>query len=66
MKKLFTILTVLAMLGLNSCKQDWVCQCVDTSAATVSNTPINGGTFIHAEHTCKAMGKDCSLITEAR
>ena len=66
MKKLIALLTLIAMLGLNSCKQDWVCQCVDNNNSTVTNTPINGGTFIHAHHTCRAMGDHCSLLTEGR
>ncbi len=65
MKKVFTILSVLAIIGLSSCKQDWVCQCMDDSGK-VTNNPINGGTFLHAEHDCKHMSGKCSLLTEGR
>jgi len=62
MKKLFTILTVLGIISLSSCKRDWICQCTDSNANT-TNTPINGGTFLHAEHECNHMSGKCSLIT---
>lgn len=65
MKKLLTIIILTAMIGLSSCKQDWVCQCMDNNG-NVTNTPINGGTFIHAEHTCHGMGNKCDLLTEGR
>ena len=65
MKKLITLLSAVVMLGFSSCKQDWTCQCID-SKGQVNNTAINGGTFLHAEHTCHAISKDCSLITEKR
>ena len=64
MKRLLTIVTLAALIGLSSCKQDWVCQC--NNNGTVTNTPINGGTFIHAEHTCHSMGNQCDLLTEGR
>jgi hypothetical protein len=64
MKKLFSILTVLGIISLSSCKRDWICQCTDSNDNT-TNTAINGGTFLHAEHTCKATGEKCSLITES-
>jgi hypothetical protein len=66
MKKLITILTLTLMLGFSSCKQDWVCQCVVDNSTTVTNTPINGGTFCHAERTCHGMGNKCQLLTEGR
>jgi len=66
MKKLVFISAVMAIMGLSSCKQDWVCQCVDSTNTNVTNTPINGGTFIHAEHTCHSMSGKCELITEGR
>jgi hypothetical protein len=65
MKKLILISALAGMIGLSSCKQDWRCQCIDKSG-NVSNTAINGGTFIHAEHQCHSISKDCSLITEER
>ena len=65
MKKLIIVFSLIGMIGLSSCKQDWVCQCVQADG-TVNNTPINGGTFIHAERTCRDINKNCSLITESR
>jgi hypothetical protein len=62
MKKIFTILSLIAVIGISSCKQDWVCQCTDANS-NVTNTPINGGTFLHAEHDCNHMSGKCSLIT---
>jgi hypothetical protein len=66
MKKLIVAFALTAMIGLSSCKQDWVCQCVNKDNSAVTNTPINGGTFIHAEHACHSMSGNCSLITESR
>ena len=63
MKKLILLLAVTSMIGLGSCKLNWRCQCVDKDG-NVANTQINGGTFIHAEHTCRSIDKSCSLITE--
>jgi hypothetical protein len=66
MKKLIFAFVFMATIGLSSCKQDWVCQCVNKDDSVVSNTPINGGTFIHAEHACHSMSGNCSLLTEGR
>ncbi len=64
MKNLIVILALLGIVGLSSCKRDWVCQCVAANNTSVTNTPINGGTFLHAQHTCHSMGSGCSLLTE--
>jgi len=66
MKKIITLSVLVGLIGLSSCKQDWVCQCVTNNNTTVNNTPINGGTFVHAHRTCHAMGNQCELLTEAR
>ena len=65
MKNLLLVSAFIGMIGLSSCKQDWRCQCIDKNGV-VNNTSINGGTFLHAEHTCHSISKDCSLITEIR
>ena len=74
MKKLMLALTVMGILGLTSCKQNWTCQCTNQNGA-LTNTAINGGTFYHAKHTCNAMNssstvagvkqsENCSLLTQ--
>ncbi len=65
MKKLFTILGLIAIIGVSSCKQNWTCQCTQTDG-NVTNTQINGGTFLHAKHTCYADSGKCSLLTDGR
>jgi len=54
--------TLIGMIGLGSCKQNWECQCTDKG----TTTPINGGTLLHAKHTCHAMGDKCDLLTVER
>jgi len=65
MKNLIIIFSLFATICLSSCKQDWVCQCIDADK-NLTNTPINGGTFLHAEHTCHHMPGTCQLLTESR
>jgi len=65
MKKIIIISALAATIGFSSCKQNWTCQCID-STGKVNNTAIDGGTFLHAEHTCHSISKECSLITESR
>ena len=65
MRKIITICALTLMLGLSSCIRNWVCQCTD-NAHNVTNTPISGGTFHHAEHTCHSMSGDCNLQTVER
>ena len=65
MKKLMIVFAITGLLGITSCVKSWTCQCED-NAGIITNTAINGGTFLHAEHACNSMKADslkCNLNT---
>lgn len=65
MKKSFSIITVLVIVALSSCKKDYTCVCT-SSGTTVSTTTIHA-TKSNATSQCSAMsssgnnGKTCSI-----
>lgn len=61
MKKIFLILAVIAMVGLNSCKKDWSCQCTNQNGSTTS-TAINNETLLNARAKCKDMNSSNSIL----
>lgn len=68
MKKLMIVFALTALLGITSCVKSWNCQCIE-NGQSVTNNPINGGTFLHAEHACNSMksgSSKCSLLTDSK